>query len=150
MNWRWTKPLESDELITEYEERIGYTFPDDFKEFVRQYNGGRPEWKCFYSWTGKRKHERVFNNLLSFNKEDRSSIWKYNDWDGSDWDSSTNGEIKNYVMIARDAFGNLICYDRRTIGIVWVDHEEPDFPKAVEKVADSFTEHVNSLKGELH
>ena len=47
MNWRWVKPLESEDLIKEYEENIGYTFPNEYKEVVKNYNGARPEFKEF-------------------------------------------------------------------------------------------------------
>lgn len=55
MNWRWVKPLESEDLIKEYEENIGYTFPNEYKEVVKNYNGARPEFKEFKSKQGRRK-----------------------------------------------------------------------------------------------
>lgn len=148
MNWKFVIPLQSENLIIEYEKKIGYVFPEDFKACVKLNNHGYPEKEVFYSWRGKRKRERVFNLLLSFNKEDRVSIWERNDWRGRsrDWFEYSNGEIENYVVFADDPFGNPICYDKRTDEIVWIDHEEADFSIAVEKIADSFTELINSLK----
>ena len=148
MNWEYVRPLQSEDLITEYEEQIGYEFPADFKNCVIQFNNGYPEKKFFCSWKGKRKRKRVFNHLYSFNKEDISSIWRYNDWRGSfsDWFRLSDGEIEHYVVFAGDPFGNLICYDRRTDKIVFINHEEADFSAAVEEIADSFTKLINSLK----
>lgn len=44
------------------------------------------------------------------------------------------------MIFAYDPFGNLIAFDKRTNEIVWIDHEQADFSKAVEKVADSFAD----------
>lgn len=145
MEWKYVTPLLSEDLIAAYEEKIGYRFPEDFRECVKQNNNGYPEKKNFCSWQGKSKRKRVFRHLLSFNKEDASSIWRYNDWHG-DWLTFSNGEIANYVTFAGDPFGNLICFDKRTDEIVWINHEEADFSAAVESVAKSFTEMLNHLK----
>ena len=146
MNWKFITPLKSTNLITEYEEKIGYKFPEDFKECIKQNNYGYPENKFFYSWKGKCKRKRVFNYLFSFNKDDITSIWNYNDWRErfSDWVKYSNGEIENYVVFAGDAFGNFIGYNKRNNGIVFINHEQ--LGSAVEKISDSFTELVNSLK----
>ena len=61
MNWKFITPFKSTNLITEYEEKIGYKFPEDFKECIKQNNYGYPENKFFYSWKGKCKRKRVFN-----------------------------------------------------------------------------------------
>ena len=121
-------------------------FPEDFKECIKQNNYGYPENKFFYSWKGKCKRKRVFNYLFSFNKDDITSIWNYNNWRErfSDWVKYSNGEIENYVVFAGDAFGNLIGYDKRNNGIVFIDHEQ--LGSGVEKISDSFTELMNSLK----
>lgn len=148
MNWRFVEPLQSEDFISEYEEKIGYRFPEDFRECVKLHNAGYPEKKIFYSWKGNHKYERVFDSLLSFNKDDISSIWQYNDWRGrfSDWFKYSDGEIENYIKFAGDAFGNIICFDKRTDKIVFINHEK--LGSDIEEVADSFTELMNSLKSE--
>lgn len=147
MNWRFVEPLQSEDLINEYEEKIGYKFPEDFRECVRLNNGGYPEKKIFCSYKGKSKRKRVFDYLLSFNKGDTDSIWQYNDWRGrfGDWFRYSNGEIENYVKFAGDPFGNIICFDKRTDKIVFIDHEKLSSFE-VEEIADSFTELINSMK----
>ena len=152
MNWKFVEPLQSEDLIIEYEEKIGYKFPEDFKACVKQNNNGYPENKIFYSWKGKRKRKRVFNLLLSFNKDDITSIWRYNDWRGRfrDWFRLSDGEIENYIVFACDQFGNLICYDKRTDKIVFINHECADFSVTVEEIADSFTELINGLKSKQY
>lgn len=144
MEWKFIDHLKSEELITKYEEKVDYCFPEDFKECVKQNNGAYPENHVFLSWHGKRKRKRVFNYLYSFNKDDVSTIWHYNDWKGdmSDWYKFSNGEVENYVTFASDPFGNLICFDKRNDSVVWIDHETLN----IEFVADSFTEFINSLR----
>lgn len=94
MNWRSVKPLVSNDIIDEYEKTINYHFPDSFREFVKINNGGKPSHKIFNTKVVK---ERVFDNLLSFNKDDVDTIWHYNDWKGdmSDWYKFSNGEVEN-------------------------------------------------------
>ncbi len=140
MNWRSVKPLVSNDIIDEYEKTINYHFPDSFREFVKINNGGKPSHKVFNTKVVK---ERVFDNLLSFNKDDVDTIWHYNDWKGdmSDWYKFSNGEVENYIAFACDAFGNLICFDKRNDSVVWIDHETMN----VEFVAKSFTEFIESL-----
>lgn len=142
MKWEFVKPLESDKLIEEYEAQIGYVFPEDFNECVKQYNGAYPEREIFRSKNGKRVRKRVFNNLCSFKKEDPLNIWKYNNWNGWMRDWNQNGEMEKYIAFAKDPFGNLICFDKTNDMIVFVDHETLN----IEFVANSFTELIESLR----
>lgn len=73
VNWRSIKPLMSDNIINDFEKEINYSFPDDFKEFVKTNNGGHSSHKMFNTKVVK---GRVLNNMLSFNKEDNCNIWK--------------------------------------------------------------------------
>lgn len=142
MEWRFVHNLQSEDLITDYEKTVKYCFPDDFKNCIKIYNGAYPILKVFTSFKGKRKRKRVFNHLFSFNKEDVSKIWSYNDWNGGFHDWNEDGKMENYVAFAGDPFGNLICFDKTNDKIVFIDHETLD----IESVADSFTELVNSLR----
>jgi SMI1 / KNR4 family. len=139
MNWRSVKPLVSGKEVEEFEEKIRYQFPTSFKEFIRLNNGGKPSHKAFNTKTTK---ERVFNNLLSFNKNDSLNIWIFNDWDGimSDWNKTDL--MNSYVAFAQDAFGNLICFDRSNNHIVLIEHET----MCVEPVAENFNKFIASLK----
>ena len=139
MEWRAIRPLTSDTVIEEFEEYIGYRFSDTFKEFIRAYNGGKPSHKVFNT---KKTRERVFNDLLSFNKEDQNNIWLTNDRKGfmSDWNK--DGMMENYVVFAEDAFGNLICFDISDSSIVLIDHEN----KEAEYISASFEKFIKGLK----
>ena len=53
MNWDFLGPsdvenLESENIIEEYENKVGYTFPEDFKSFMRQCNGAFLEKELFH------------------------------------------------------------------------------------------------------
>lgn len=136
MNWNYVQPLVNDNLINKYEKEINYTFPFDFKECVKQNNGGFPEYRIFFE-------NLVFGKLLSFNKEDKLNIWSYKDWN-DDWKTLSNNKIDNYVAFAIDAFGNFICFDKNTNEIVLIDHESTTFSPI--KIANTFSELVHQLK----
>ena len=150
MEWHHVEPLQAETLIEEYEALIGYTFPEDFRAFAKQYNGGRPEKLVFRSVRDGNAKKRVFGDVLSFNKDVRGSFWSYNRWfiPGAydDWIAQSGGEIRTYAEIGFDGFGNLICYDIRTNELVWIDHEQPYFSRAVEQIAPSWTAFVRSLR----
>ena len=131
MNWNYVKPLKSANLINEFENLVGYEFPKDFKEFVMQYNGGRPEHKTFDTDSTE---ERVFNDLLSFNKEDISTIWKTNE-------GNIEGLPDKYVVFADDPFGNLICFDKDNDNVIFWNHDD----ESVEHIANTFTELLDKL-----
>jgi len=40
--WRYIKPLETENLILEVEEKLGCKFTDSYVDFVKKYNGSRP------------------------------------------------------------------------------------------------------------
>lgn len=101
MNWKYVKALKSANLIDEFETLVCYELPKEFKECVLQYNGGRPERKGFDTDANK---GRELKSFLSFNKEDRETVWKIHEWN--------KGELANkYFAFAIDNFGNLICFD---------------------------------------
>lgn len=142
MEWEFVRPLVSESLINDYEKAIDYTFPEEFVLCIKQNNNGYPSYSSFISWSGKRKRKRVFDHLFSFNTEDRTTIWNYNDWDGRFHDWNENENMNKYVAFAGDPFGNLICFDKTNDHIVFIDHET----LSVEPVADSFSDFVASLK----
>ncbi|SEL23471.1 SMI1/KNR4 family protein [Ruminococcus albus] len=140
MNWVRIKPLLSEQLIIEFENEAGYLFSAEFKEVIKIYNGASPESKKFRYKQGNSIVSRVFNNLLSFNKDDRTNIWRTNQIIHNVW--GENGELDQYVVFANDPFGNKICFDKTNDHIVFIDHET----LSIEHVADSFSEFIAGLK----
>ena len=141
MEWRFVRKLKSEELITEYEQKGNYQFPEMFVEYIKNCNAAYPKFKLFMS-KGNREWERVFNHFYSFNKDDLTTIWDYNDWNGCMKDWNMYGSMENYIAFAGDPFGNLICFDKTNDKIIFIDHETLQ----VQSVADSFDEFIHSLK----
>lgn len=131
MEWKYTKPLHSESIITEFETIYNYSFSSDFKECVKQYNGGRP-YLCVFD-TPKAK-ERTFKSLLSFNKEDKETIWKINDWNKMELSGK-------YIAFGIDNFGNLICFDVSNDNVVFVNMEI----LSTELIAKTFSEFIANL-----
>lgn len=133
MQWKYVRPLKDPALISKFEQKTGYKLPDDFTACVKNNNGGRPEHSTFNTDSSK---GRAIKALLSFNLEDRESMWQAYVW--------LSPELrKRYVAFAIDNFGNLICFDRSTGCVVFIDDER----LTVEQIANSFTDFVASLYG---
>ena len=131
MEWKYVKPLSSEDNINEFECLVKYAFPEDFREYIKKYNGGRPEKKIFET---DNSQERALKSFLSFNKNDRETVWKIYEWNKQEL-------ADRYVAFAVDNFGNLICFDANNDNIVFLNHED----LGVEKVADDFMEFINKL-----
>lgn len=134
MEWDFVKPIKSADLIGEFEKLSGYRFCDSFRKCVLENNEGTP---VKYVFDTKETKERVFNYLLSFNREDEVNIWSYLDF----WDEPAKHLAERYIVFACDPFGNDICFDKTNDKVVFIDHET----LTVEEVADSFDEFINSL-----
>lgn len=131
LTWKYGEPLQSEELLSEFEEKTSFTLPEDFKEIVKAHNGSRPSLKIF---DAENEEGHVFGALLSFNKEDTVSIWSVNKEIPESVDSK-------YIAFALDAFGNYIAFDAEDGSIVFIDHET----NKVSNVAESFADLINSL-----
>lgn len=131
MNWKYVKPLKSIKNIDDFECLVKYVFPEEFRKCVIENNGGRPELCCFN--TDKVK-ERALKSFLSFNKNDRETVWKLYEW-------SKDELADKYVPFAIDNFGNLICFNVDNDHIVFINHES----LSIEFINSTFEEFVNSL-----
>ena len=131
MDWKYVKALNSNELIDDYECMVKYVFCDSFKKCIMEHNGGRPSMRIFD--TDKAK-ERELKSFLSFNKDDRETVWKIFDWNK---DELTD----KYIPFAIDNFGNLICFDASNDKIVFVNHED----MTIEMIANDFDTFLNGL-----
>ena len=138
MEWLFEVEIQNANIFDELEIRTNYKYPDDFKSVALKFNGATPKCNTFDT---KETEGRVFNYLISLNKnkeEMEEIIWDYfgdsASWvfDGLDW---------RYIPFADDPFGDLICFDRTNDHIVFWNHETNE----VEEAADSFIEFVDSL-----
>lgn len=131
MEWKYVKKLSDKHLIQEFEELVNYKFPAGFIDCVLNCNGGRPSFSTFDTAVTK---ERSIKTLLSFNKEDKETVWKANEW----YRKELSGK---YAVFAADNFGNIICFDMKDDSIVFIDHEN----LKAEHIADSFDDFINGL-----
>lgn len=131
MEWKYVKPLQTERLITSFENLVKYKFPEEFRKTVLLYNGGRPQYKTFDT---EQVRERALKSFLSFNENDRETVWKIHEW---------NRDIlgERFVPFAIDNFGNLICFEAKNSTIVFLNHENG----ISEKIADCFDDFLRGL-----
>lgn len=131
MEWKYVKPLTTEECINEFECLVKYSFPDNFRACVMKHNGGRPSKRAFDTNMSK---ERELKSFLSFNKEDRETVWKIHDWNSN--------ELKDrYIAFAVDNFGDLICFDANNDKVVFLNMDNVN----VEIIADDFVSFLECL-----
>ncbi len=130
ITWKYVKPLEDENSTDLFLAKNSIELPSDVLECVKENNGGRPQLKAFD--TDKSK-ERVFKALLSYNLEDKESI--YNIY---------LKEFKNKGLFpfASDVAGNFICINLKSDNeIVLVEHESG----RIEYIANTFSEMLSRL-----
>lgn len=124
MEWKYVKNLKSVDLINDYECLVKYVFCDSFRKCIIANNGGRPSRRTFD--TDKIK-EHELKSFLSFNRNDRETVWKIFDWNKDELSDK-------YIPFGIDNFGNLICFDKNNDKVVFVNHEN----MSIEIIADNF------------
>ncbi len=139
--------LESEALLKEFEELIQWELPDDFRDFVKKYNGAQTEGcVCFKS----ELFETVFDTMLNFNRttQPKMSIWEFYDFidEHYDWYKKQKydekyGELSDYFVFAVTVFGDNVCFNKKNGAVYHFDHESCELGK----IADSFSEFLNSL-----
>ncbi len=131
MNWKYVKTLKTENLIADFESLACYEFPEEFRDCVMHYNGGRPERKGFDT---NLNSGRELKSFLSFNTDDKETVWKIYEWN--------KDELSNkYLAFAIDNFGNLICFDMNNDNVVFLNHED----LSVEHIANTFAEFLELL-----
>ncbi len=133
MDWKYVKPLKSENLINDFERLICYEFPKEFRNCVLQFNGERPERREFETSMSSGIELKSF---LSFNVDDKETVWKIYEWN--------KDELSNkYAAFAIDNFGNLICFDTDNGKVVFLNHEN----LSIEHIANTFAEFMKLLHG---
>jgi hypothetical protein len=128
--WKYVKPLEDQNSIKLFWAKNNIELPCDVLEFLKENNGGRPSLNTFDTDQSK---ERVFKALLSYNFEDKETIYK-----------AYSKEFKNKELfpIASDAAGNFICINLKSNNeIVLVEHESG----RIEHIGNTFSDMLSRL-----
>ena len=127
ITWKYVKPLENPIAVDEFERLHGVTFPDDLKCALVANNGGRPSLRYYDLPNDK---DKEFKTLLSFNVEDKETIYKRYPIDSED---------KSLLPFASDSAGNLFVIKE---GGIWLWKHEND---ATVFVAPNFTAFLELL-----
>lgn len=149
LKWEYIDPLESETLINEFEELVGYKFVDSYRQCVVQNNGGCPNKDVFDTDVAE---GRCIGYLFSFNKNDKFSVWDSIDIDKSNIEVAeqygVSGEFERlkyifdrYVAFADSPAGDDIAFDKTDDSVVFIDHETLE----IEKIANSFDEFLSCL-----
>ena len=130
--------LVTDDQIREIEERLSFTIPEKYFQFLSKYNGGIPEFSSFII-TGENDQSQVLvfygiKKGATYDLLNASRSWK-------------KYLPTAFLPIASDAGGNQIvldCNPENAGAIYFMDHEAHP-GKNLTKIADSFTAFVESL-----
>lgn len=99
ITWNYVKTLHDSSAVRDFLKNCHLTLPAGLLECLEKNNGGRPSVKLFDT---DQSRECVFKALLSYNKDDRETIYMvYPDL------------FKNTSLfpVGTDSAGNFICYD---------------------------------------
>jgi len=132
--------LTDDSLIV-FENKIDVRLPEDYRLYLKKYNGGLPEKACFY--IQKKQIESRIHHMYGLN-------------DGPTYQKLDcvmkiyKGRIPNGVLpIADDPFGNIICIgiEKKCFGnILFWDHEKESlYDQALDQISPTFTLFVSGL-----
>lgn len=127
ITWKYVKELKNENAIDDFEKEHNFLYPQDLKQILFKFNGGRPSLK-YYDLPSEKDKE--FKTLLSFNEDDIENIYKYYPLDSSD---------KSLIPIASDPAGNYFVLKDNVI-YLW-NHETDSLCK----ITSTFTEFLNSL-----
>ena len=127
ITWKYVKDLKNVKAIDDFEKEHNISYPQDLKQILIKYNGGRPSSK-YYDLPNEKDKE--FKTLLSFNEDDIENVYKYYPLDSSD---------KSLIPFASDPAGNYFVLKDNEI-YLW-NHETDN----LRKVNSTFTEFLNSL-----
>jgi hypothetical protein len=130
--WRYIKPLATENLISDVEEKLNYKFTDFFVGFVKKYNGSRPPLSVFNTGASQ---ERTIKSFLSFNPTDVENILKLN--------KGVSEISANLVAFAIDNFGNYICFDKQNDMVVFLDFETGE-TELIDKTFSDFLLKIDS------
>ncbi len=128
LTWKYVKELKDLNAIFDFEKKYGVLFPEDLKEYIIKYNGGRPS-KSIFDTTKEKGH--VFKALLSFNRDDRETIFITYD--------VLQKEDSSLLPFASDPAGNFLCIKDGKVVLYF--HETGE----LEAVADSFSAFLETL-----
>lgn len=127
--------------IRQLELVLNMTLPDEYKEFLYKYNGGRPDPAAFNIHGFPNNPKGVIQEFMGVRQPILSSniAWTF---------KAYHGRIPHHLLpIARTGTGDLVCLDVGATGsrVVFWDSQSEESPPScrnVYRVADSFQEFI--------
>lgn len=139
----YNSPASNEEIIA-FEKETGVFFPEDYKSFLKAYNGGQPIPSAF-SFLSKQEDGSAIDWFLSLGKDRYSNLREY-------YERYKVRLPEEMIPIAHDAGGNLVLIGvNEKQGIYFWDHEfeaeEGEVPDMsnVYTISQSFTDFLNNL-----
>lgn len=126
--WKYVKELRNKQAVSDFEAQHNVVFPADLKEWILKNNGGRPYDSIIDT---EKTKSRVFKSLLSFNPDDKETIFTVYD--------VLQKEDKTLLPFASDPSGNFFCIKNGKV-VLWL-HETG----SIENVADNFSAMLKKL-----
>lgn len=146
-------PLPSDDLVMKLEKYCRVKLPDEFKQFIKEYNGYVPEKNVFVYKDEEYVVERFLCLLDSYKSDEKYGIYDIRvvltqlDARITD-DPDLVGA--NIIPIASLFAGDFVCLDFRDRGnycvSIWFHEDSDDFSPVTIKIADSFTDFLSKLQ----
>ena len=135
-----SKKICIDDLV-ELERKYNFRFPDDFKSFYLQYNGGKPKRREVYLQDEDWESSTSFHGFYTIKSRLEKKLEDiYEDW----W-------IRGLIPFGYDEGGEDFCFSTRDFdyGCIYyfmsdcLDDENPE--NALVKVSESFTQFINEM-----
>lgn len=95
-------PPATPEEIQKAEQSMGIEIPEEYRQFLLKYNGGRPKPDVFPIHNNPVGDKGIMSNFFSVNESDYDSLQKI-------WKIFKDRIPSGYLPIAHDVGGNLLC-----------------------------------------
>jgi hypothetical protein len=122
IEWKYSKGKVHEAMLSEIERYFNVSFPDFYKEIVREYNGARPRPNTLHTMEGK---EIKIRSFLPIGKDYPDNLIETN--------KRLNDKLpQKIIAFANDDFGNYFCFDFTKTNkgeVVFWDHENFKFHK---------------------
>jgi cell wall assembly regulator SMI1 len=142
LNWQKCGPPLSEEAVHTIEERLGVSFPPDYRACVKQCDGGWPKPRYFdYPDPSLGPVESCIGRFLSLDENREGNILAVVGW-------LSEQLPPGVVPIANDPGGDYVCFDYRsgaTPTVVYWMHEESG-DEAIVPLAPTFSAFLDRLR----
>ena len=142
-----SQPRLSAERIAQVEHKLGFAFPQSYREFLLQFNGGRPRSKCRFI-LGEHNRGSYVDWFLSIYEGKPDNLETYYQV----FKGQQQRLPDELVPIAHDPGGNLICIAvsgaSRGAVFFWKHEDEEDEPTYdnVRLIASTFEDFIDGLQ----